>query len=73
MVNPGFAGQKVVRSTLKKVAKPKGLLKKQGYEEIIIEVDGNISPENGRKLRECRASIFVGGTSSIFKGSVSNL
>lgn len=72
MVNPGFAGQKIVPSTLKKAAKLQELLKKEGHEEIAIEVDGNISPENGRKLRECGASIFVGGTSSVFKGGISD-
>lgn len=72
MVNPGFAGQKIIPSTLKKAAKLQELLKKQGHEEISIEVDGNISPENGQKLRECGASIFVGGTSSIFKGKISD-
>ena len=46
------------------------LLKREGRENIIIEVDGNITPENGRKLREIGASRFVAGTSSIFKGDI---
>ena len=37
--------------------------------DIIIEVDGNITPENGRILREIGADIFVCGSSSVFKGS----
>lgn len=70
MVNPGFAGQKIVPSTLKKAARIQKFLKDRGREDIIIEVDGNISPENGNKLRKLGASIFVAGTSSIFKGDV---
>lgn len=70
MVNPGFAGQKIVPSTLKKADKLREMLRNQGKENITIEVDGNITPENGRLLRERGASIFVCGTSSIFKGSV---
>ena len=70
MVNPGFAGQKIVPSTMRKAQKVVDLLKRDGRENIIIEVDGNITPENGRKLREIGASRFVAGTSSIFKGNL---
>lgn len=68
MVNPGFAGQKMVPSTILKVEKIRKLLMDNNHEDIIMEVDGNISPENGKKLRAYGASLFVGGTSAIFKG-----
>ena len=70
MVNPGFAGQRIVPSTIKKAEKLRDFLKDMGREDLIIEVDGNITPENGKKLRALGASIFVCGSSSIFKGSV---
>lgn len=70
MVNPGFAGQKIVPSTIKKAKKIKNLLMKEGYDHIIMEVDGNITPDNGKILREIGASMFVCGTSAIFKGDV---
>lgn len=69
-VNPGFAGQKIVPSTLKKAEKVINLLKKEGREDIIVEVDGNITPENGQILRKIGANMFVAGTSSIFKGQL---
>lgn len=68
MVNPGYAGQKIVPSTIKKAQKVADFIKKEGREDIVIEVDGNITPEHAATLREIGASIFVGGTSSIFKG-----
>lgn len=71
MVNPGFAGQKIVPSTLEKARKLRAFLIEQGKENIVVEVDGNITPENGNKLRKLGASIFVAGTSSIFHGDVS--
>lgn len=71
MVNPGFAGQKIVPSTMRKAAKIAELLRREGREDIIMEVDGNITPDNARKLRDVGASIFVAGTSSIFKGDIS--
>jgi ribulose-phosphate 3-epimerase len=70
MVNPGFAGQKIVPSTLKKAAKVIDLLKREGREDIVVEVDGNITPENARKLYDVGARVFVAGTSSIFKGDL---
>ena len=70
MVNPGFAGQKIVPSTIKKARKVKDMLIKEGYEHIIMEVDGNITPENGKILREIGASMFVCGTSAVFKENV---
>ena len=33
-------------------------------------LDGNITPDKGRRLREIDASRFVAGTSSIFKGNI---
>ena len=41
-------------------------------EDIILEVDGNITKEHGATLRSCGASIFVAGTSSIFCTDVSH-
>lgn len=72
MVNPGFAGQKIVPSTLKKAARIQEYLQERNKENITIEVDGNITPENGAKLKKNGASIFVCGTSSVFKGTVFN-
>ncbi|MCR4648546.1 MAG: ribulose-phosphate 3-epimerase [Lachnospiraceae bacterium] len=72
MVNPGFAGQKMVPSTMKKAERINSFLRERRKNDIIVEVDGNISPESGKRLREIGADIFVAGTSSIFRGGVEN-
>lgn len=69
-VNPGFAGQKIVPSTLKKAEKLMAFLKEHGKEDLEVEVDGNITLENASKLRAIGADTFVAGTSSIFKGNL---
>jgi len=69
MVNPGFAGQRMVPSTMRKAQKLMDMLKREGKEDIIVEVDGNITPDNALMLRNIGASMFVAGTSSIFKGN----
>ena len=65
-VNPGFAGQKLVESTLKKINDLREYLDNTGYSDIEIEVDGNVNFVNARRMKESGANIFVGGTSSVF-------
>ena len=65
-VNPGFAGQKLVPQTLKKIADLRKMLDDAGHPEIRIEVDGNVSFETAPKMRAAGADMFVCGTSSIF-------
>lgn len=65
-VNPGFAGQVLIPQTLKKIEDVREYLDKKGYPHIEIEVDGNVSFENAKKMAEVGADIFVAGTSSIF-------
>lgn len=65
-VNPGFAGQKLVPCTLKKIKELREYLDANGYGHIEIEADGNVSFENAAKMREAGANIFVAGTSAVF-------
>ena len=65
-VSPGFAGQKMFLGAEKKVAEAKALLKEWNCEDMLIEVDGNVSLPNGRALCKSGADIFVLGTSSLF-------
>ncbi len=65
-VSPGFAGQKIFKGADKKVIEARKLLTEWGYGDTLIEVDGNISLENGKKMYDSGADIFVLGTSSLF-------
>ena len=62
MVNPGFAGQSLIPQTVDKVSRLRRL-----YPEMMIEVDGNVSFENAKILKNAGANIFVAGSSSIFE------
>ncbi len=64
-VTPGFAGQKMFDGAQEKVTTARELLS-TADRYIPIEVDGNMSPENGRKLSAAGADIFVLGTSGLF-------
>ncbi len=65
-VSPGFAGQKLFAGAERKVEQAKALLDSTGNGNILIEVDGNISVQNGAKLSKKGADVFVLGTSSLF-------
>ena len=66
MVNPGFAGQKMVENCMKKADKVGRMIKKFKRNNIIFEVDGNITFEHASILKQFGANMFVGGTSSLF-------
>jgi ribulose-phosphate 3-epimerase len=65
-VNPGFAGQKMVASTLQKIRRLRAYLEENGHGDLEIEVDGNVSFENAKLMSAAGADIFVAGTSSIY-------
>lgn len=67
-VNPGFAGQEFIKSTVNKVYKINKMLEENNLTNIKIEVDGNINSETIPPLYNAGARIFVGGTSGIFFG-----
>ena len=65
-VYPGFAGQKLVEKALPKIVDLRKYLDSTKKSHIEIEVDGNVSFENAKKMRNLGANIFVGGSSSVF-------
>lgn len=64
-VNPGFAGQSFIPSTLKKIERLKKIIDQSHY-PLEIEVDGGIKAENIREVSRAGGDIFVLGT-GIFK------
>ena len=71
LVEPGFAGQRMIPQTLQKLKELRVWLNGLGYGHIEIEVDGNVSFENIPLLADAGANIFVAGTSSVFHRSIS--
>ena len=60
-VNPGFGGQKFIENTYEKVARLRELidLKKSN---CLIEVDGGVNYETGKKLFDVGANVLVAGS-----------
>ena len=70
-VDPGFAGQQLVPAMLQKLRDLRAFLDENGYPDLEIEVDGNVSFENAEKMRQAGATMFVGGSSSVFSKGAS--
>ncbi len=64
-VNPGYAGQKLIPSALKKIEELRRHLDGEGL-PALIEVDGNVSWANIPAMIAAGADILVAGTSSLF-------
>ncbi len=60
-VNPGFGGQSFIPSTLRKIRELSQRIKALD-KEIIIEVDGGISPASIEKVAAAGATLFVAGS-----------
>jgi len=64
-VNPGFGGQAFIENTYSKVKKLKELID-QKNPDCLIEVDGGVNYDTGKKLFEAGADVLVAG-SFVFK------
>lgn len=69
-VNPGFAGQKLVPTTLKKIADCRARLNALGA-DTPIQVDGNVSFENIPAMVAAGGDWLIAGTSSLFSQQAS--
>lgn len=69
-VNPGFSGQKMVPSTLKKIEALRQYRDSAAL-DTLIAVDGNVSFEHGPAMRAAGADIFVCGSSGLFRSDMS--
>ena len=64
-VNPGFGGQSFIPSALKKISALRTAAVKNGRDDLIIEVDGGVKPNNIGEIASAGANMFVAG-SAIF-------
>lgn len=61
-VNPGFGGQKLIPSSLTKIAKLKSILKERNLEHIFIEIDGGVKLDNLKEVIEAGTEVVVSGS-----------
>ena len=67
-VNPGFGGQKFIPATLDKLRQARQIIDKSGN-EIRLEIDGGVTPNNLPEIAKAGANTFVAG-SAIFNAGI---
>lgn len=60
-VNPGFGGQKMIMSSVEKIAEVRRMLDEAGC-DAIIEVDGGVNEHNAQMLVDKGATMLVAGS-----------
>lgn len=60
-VNPGFGGQSFIPTMLSKVREARRMIDESGH-DILLEVDGGVSPGTAPDLKERGAEVFVAGS-----------
>jgi ribulose-phosphate 3-epimerase len=66
-VNPGFGGQSLIPSALKKAANLKAILQERQL-DIDIEMDGGISTQNVKQVTDAGVNVLVAG-SAVFNAA----
>lgn len=65
-VYPGYGGQKFIPETLEKVKKARAYAVKTGRGDMDIEIDGGVTVENAKTIRDAGANVLVAG-SAVFR------
>ena len=66
-VNPGFGGQKFIEHTIEKVGELRKLINESGS-KALIQVDGGVNLDTGKRLIDAGADVLVAGN-SVFKAA----
>ena len=66
-VNPGFGGQKFIKTQLEKIRRIRDLITTAGR-EIELEVDGGVNSENAEEIIAAGADVLVAGTAVFQNG-----
>ena len=70
-VNPGFAGQKFISTTLEKLKQVRAMIDESGL-EIRLEIDGGVNLENIGAIAQAGADTFVAGSAVFSAGNESD-
>ena len=65
-VNPGFGGQTFIHAQLRKIERLRVMIDASGL-DIVLEVDGGVTPQTAAECRSAGADALVAGT-AVFKG-----
>ncbi|MFZ2187701.1 MAG: ribulose-phosphate 3-epimerase [Candidatus Moraniibacteriota bacterium] len=65
-INPGIVGHKLIPRTMEKIADLRKRIDATG-KDIVIEIDGGVTPQSGIEMVKAGANMLVCGTGTIFQ------
>jgi len=68
-INPGIIGHKLIPGTMKKIADLRKKIDESGR-DILLAIDGGVSPDSAANMVRAGANYLVCGTSAIYKPDV---
>ena len=66
-INPGIVGHKFIPEMLNKITELRNFANQNGNNDLIIEIDGGVTPENIKELVKAGANALVCGNGTIFR------
>tara|TARA_S200000501_G_scaffold376122_1_gene430061 strand:+ start:1068 stop:1748 length:681 start_codon:yes stop_codon:yes gene_type:complete len=66
-INPGIVGHKFITEMYKKISELRNFANLNGNTDLIIEIDGGVTPKNTKGLIEAGADALVCGNGTIFR------
>ena len=66
-INPGIVGHKFIPEMYKKISELRNFANLNGNTDLIIEIDGGVTPKNTKGLIEAGADALVCGNGTIFR------
>jgi ribulose-phosphate 3-epimerase len=66
-INPGIVGHKLIPSMIEKIRDLRAFANEMGNKDLLIEVDGGVTPESAQLMLDAGADLLVCGTGTIFR------
>jgi len=69
-VDPGFFGQSFMESSYNRIEKLRSFADANGFEDLLLQVDGGVGVKNIKFLKESGVDVFVAGSAAFKDGNI---
>lgn len=66
-INPGIVGHKLIPNMIDKIRDLRAFANEAGNHDLLIEIDGGVTPESAQSMLDAGADLLVCGTGTIFR------
>ncbi len=66
-INPGIVGHKLIPNMIEKIHDLRAFANQMGNKDLLIEIDGGVTPQSAQSMLDAGADLLVCGTGTIFR------